>query len=105
MGVSPQNLPGHFFRGLQQGLTDQMGIAGGGLGLFVPQQRADDGQAEAVARSNGGKGMAQVVQADVVQASAGPDTAPGFLQVDEVGPLFIAADHVRIAVYLGYGLQ
>lgn len=66
-----------------------MGVAGGGLGLGVAErfsglrQVLTDGQAPA------GKGMSQVMDADIVEPGGFADPAPTVLKVLQVCPGFL----------------
>ena len=61
-----------------------MGVAGGGLHLGVPEQFADHGQAFAYQETAAGEGVAQIVDADIVEPGAGTDAPPGVLQIGDV---------------------
>ncbi len=63
-----------------QGVGVEVGVARGGRRLRVPQQLADDGQAEAGTGADRGEGVPQVVQPDALQSGVTLDGLPWLLQ-------------------------
>ena len=50
----------------------------------MPENTADDGEGAAKADADAGKGMPQIVKADVLQFCLFANPPPGFLKIDEV---------------------
>ena len=61
-----------------------MGVTGGGLDLGMAEELADHRQALAGGNRRRGEGVAQVVDADILDAGALADALPGRLQVGQV---------------------
>ena len=87
-------------RGVQLvgGRIRQMGIAGRGLRLAMPEQLADEGEGGAIGGGNAGKGMPEVVQPHVLQFRQRPNPSPRLLQIDHVPTLISAWQHMQVVV-------
>src|SRR5262249_8198415 len=76
----------------------QVSVPGGGGRLCVPEQLADDRQAEAQPRAHAGVGMAKVMNAEPAEASPLYDRAPWPIKVRPwlfvIGACGLAGDHV-----------
>ena len=75
-----------------------MGVAGGGLDLSVAEELADHRQALAGGDRRGGKRVAQVVDADILDAGALADALPGRLQVGQVRAGVLPGDDPGVIV-------
>ncbi len=64
------------FRGLAQGMVEEVAVARRGLRLGVAEQGADDRQRQAGANQDRGVGVAQVVDADVWDVGFDPRPVP-----------------------------
>ena len=82
-----------------------MRVACRGGWLGVTKHLADDDQALPARRGDAGKRMAQVMQPHVIELGGPTDASPGLFDVHKVPPWPLPADHVRIALKAGNGLQ
>ncbi len=70
-----------------------------GRGLVaVPQERADQDQAVPGSRRHAGERVAQVVQANIIEARTRFDALPGPWQAHKVRPFLLARQDVGIAL-------
>ena len=74
-------------------IVGEMGVAGGGLDLVVPEQLADHRQALADQQAAAGKGVSQIVNTKVLDAGALQDAVPGAVQEGEMGARLLAGKH------------
>lgn len=86
-------------RGGFHGISGKVGVAGGCLHLGVTEQLADHREPLAECQRAGGKGVAKVMDADVVEFGTRPDAAPRVLKVGEVAAGLLAGDHPRIVLF------
>ena len=80
------------------GLGGKMGVPRRGLDLRVAEELADHRQALTRRHGSGGKGVAQVVDADVLDPRTGTDALPEGLQITQRLAGQGAGDHPRVAV-------
>src|SRR3954447_22579934 len=71
-----RNLSSNRVGALAQRVDTQVRISLGRAGILVPEQLANDGQSEALANPNAGKGMPQVVQANTTELGVASNKLP-----------------------------
>src|SRR4051812_26096099 len=89
-----RNLSSNRIGALAQRVDTQMRISLRRAGVLVPEQLANDGQPKALADPNAGKGMPQVVEANITQLSLPCHEFPWPLQVPAGLLRVFARDHV-----------
>jgi hypothetical protein len=82
-----------------------VGIARGCLGLGMAEQLADHRQAEAAGGGICCKGVAQVMDTNVVQACAFANPPPGPLEVCEMCAGLVPDNHIGVAGDAGDGFE
>ena len=66
------------------GVAREMGVAGGGLNLRVAEQLADHRKASAQSQGSGCRGVAMVMDSNVVEPGQGADAAPRLQETGEM---------------------
>ena len=74
-----------------------MRVARGRRCLGVPEESADDRQAEAGAGADRGKAVAQIMQSNIIEACVVPHPPPRLFDIDEMPARPFARQHMRIA--------
>ena len=82
-----------------------MGIARRCRWLGVAEHLADDDEALSARCSHARKRMAQVMQPHVIELGCRADATPGLFDVHKMPPWPLSANHIRIALEPGNGLQ
>ena len=79
-----------------EGIGRQVGVAGSGRRLAMPEHLADERQGEAGASSEAAEGVSKIVEPDVIETGPLPDPPPGLGEVDQVLALPLAGDDVGV---------
>ena len=82
--------------GCLNGVVGEVGVAGGGLHLVVPEQLADHWKALADQQPAAGEGVPQVVDSKIPDSSPFHDAIPRAVQEGEMGAALLSGDHSRM---------
>ena len=91
------DISGHAYCGVFDGVSCEVCVSCGGLDLGVAEELGDHRQALAERQGAARVGVAQVVDADVVETGAGAHPAPGLEQAREPRARLRAWDHPGVA--------